>query len=151
MPNAYGHSIRVLHWCTDQAISNALAEMDLTAAQGRIIGYLAHRKEPPCSRDIEEAFQLSHPTVSGLLNRLEKKSFLEFRPDRFDRRCKRIFLLEKGLECHELIRSTILANEQTIVSNFTEEEKAQFSHFLERAIENMGGNPCRRKKEETHD
>ena len=91
--------------------------------------------------------------MSGLLNRLEKKRFLEFRPDSLDRRCKRIFLLEKGQKCHKLIHSTILANEQAIVSDFTEEEKAQFSHFLERAIENMGGNSCRQKKEEstTHD
>ncbi|MBO5892318.1 MAG: MarR family transcriptional regulator [Oscillospiraceae bacterium] len=151
MPATYGHSIRVLHWCTDQTISNALAEMDLTAAQGRIIGFLAHRKEPPCSRDIEAQFQLSHPTVSGLLSRLEKKGFLEFRPDNLDGRCKRIFLLEKGLKCHELIHKTIHANEQTIVSDFTEEEKALFSHFLDRAIQNMGGNPCCPNKEESHD
>ncbi len=151
MPIAYGHAIRILHWCTDQAISNALAEMDLTAAQGRIIGYLAHREAPPCSRDIEEQFQLSHPTVSGLLSRLEKKGFLEFRSDEQDRRCKRIFLLDKGWQCHELIHQTILANEQTIVSDFTESEKAQFSQLLNRAIKNMGGNPCRRNKEEPHD
>ena len=151
MHTAYGHRIRVLHWCTDQAISNALAKMDLTAAQGRIISFLAHREAPPCSRDIEEQFHLSHPTVSGLLSRLEKKGFLEFRADDLDRRCKRIFLLEKGLECHDLIHRTILANEETIVSDFTEEEKALFSQLLDRAIENMGGNPCRQKKEESHD
>ena len=151
MSTSYGHSIRVLHWCAEHTISNALAEMDLTAAQGRIIGFLAHRKEPPCARDIEEVFHLSHPTVSGLLSRLEKKGFLEFRPDQLAHRCKRIFLLEKGLECHELIHKTIHANEQAMVSDFTEEEKAQFAHLLSRAIENMGGNPCRHKKEESHD
>lgn len=145
------HGIRILSRCNEQAISNALAEMDLTAAQGRIIGFLARSKEPPCARDIESQFQLTHPTVSGLLSRLEKKGFLEFRPDDADRRCKRIFLLEKGRQCHERIRQTILANEQTIVSGFTEEETAQLSRFLERAIQNTGCNPCCRKKEETHD
>ena len=151
MSTSYGHSIRILHWCAEQTMSNALAEMDLTAAQGRIIGFLAHREAPPCSRDIEEVFHLSHPTVSGLLSRLEKKGFLEFRPDDLDRRCKRIYLLEKGLKCHELIHKTIHTNEQAIVSDFTEEEKAQFAHLLNRAIDNMGGSPCRRKKEESHD
>ena len=146
MPIAYGHAIRVLHWCTDQAISNALAKMDLTAAQGHIIGYLAHRKQPPCSRDIEEAFHLSHPTVSGLLARLEKKGFVEFRPDAQDRRCKRIYLLPKGWECDEKIHETILQNEKRIVQDFSEEEQAQFAAFLERAIRNMGGNPCRKGK-----
>ena len=67
----YGHYIRILHWCTDQAMTAALEEMDLTAAQGRIMGYLVHQKEPPCPRDVELEFHLSHPTVSGLLSRLE--------------------------------------------------------------------------------
>ena len=147
----YGYMIRILHWCTDQNMTNALENMELTAAQGHIMGYLTHREQPACPRDVEEEFHLSHPTVSGLLSRLEKKGFLEFRPDDLDRRCKRIYLLEKGLKCHELIHKTIHTNEQAIVSDFTEEEKAQFAHLLNRAIDNMGGSPCRRKKEESHD
>ena len=107
----YGHKLRVLHWCTDQAMTGALARMDLTAAQGHIMGYLAHSPNPPCSRDIEEAFQLSHPTVSGLLSRLEKKGFIEFRPDEKDRRCKRIHMLPKGQACIELMHRTIRENE----------------------------------------
>ena len=150
MKPLFGHRLRLLHWCTDQTMTQALASMELTAAQGRIIGYLAHRETPPCSRDLEEQFQLSHPTVSGLLNRLEKKDFVELRPDPEDRRCKRIFLLEKGWQCHELIHRTISDNEERLVSDFTEEEKAQFSRLLDRAITNMGGSPCqRRSKEET--
>ena len=112
------------------------------------MGYLAHRKQPPCSRDIEEAFHLSHPTVSGLLARLEKKGFIEFRPDEQDRRCKRIYVLPKGQECNERIHNTILFNERRIVQGFSEEERAQFAAFLERATQNMGGNPCRRAKHE---
>ena len=148
MPKLYGHYIRVLHWCTDQSITNALAQMDLTAAQGPILGYLSRRKTPPCSRDIEEEFHLSHPTVSGLLSRLEKKGFIEFRPDESDRRCKRIFLSEKGHQCNDWIRQTIRANEARMLQGFTEEEQALFRTFLTRAIANMGGNPCSRKPKE---
>lgn len=138
----YGHLIRILHWSVDQAMTQALEEMDLTAAQGHIMGYLAHRPEPPCLRDIEEAFHLSHPTVSGLISRLAKKGFIEFRPDENDRRVKRIYILPKGRECHELIRQTIAKNEQRIVQDFTDEERQQFSALLERAIRNMGCAPC---------
>lgn len=145
----YGHRIRILHWCADQAMTNALASMELTAAQGHIMGFLAHRQEPPCSRDVEEAFHLSHPTVSGLLSRLEKKGFIEFRPDETDRRCKRIYILPKGIECNEMMHRTILENEEKIVKGFSEEEKEQFLALLERAARNMGGDRCcRRHKEE---
>ena len=148
MPKHYGHMLRVLHWCTDQTMTGALARMDLTAAQGHIMGYLAHSPNPPCSRDIEEAFQLSHPTVSGLLSRLEKKGFIEFRPDEKDRRCKRIHMLPKGQACIELMHRTIQENEERIVQGFSDEEKAQFASLLERAISNMGGSPCQRNQKE---
>lgn len=154
MKTHFGHLFRILHTCSDQAISSALATMDLTASQGHIMGFLALRKEPPCPRDIEEAFQLSHPTVSGLLSRLEKKDFIALRTDENDRRCKRIYVLPKGRELQETMHRTILAMEEQFVRDFTPEEKEQFAQLLSRAIHNMGENPCKRKpfhKEDSHE
>ena len=148
----YGHLLRVLHWCTDQAMTNALEKMELTAAQGHILGFLAHRSEPPCPRDIEEAFQLSHPTVSGLLSRLEKKEFIQLLPDEKDRRCKRIHVLPRGRACMETMHRIIQENEARLVADFTAEEQAQFAGFLERAITTMGACPHRKPnpKEDTN-
>lgn len=144
MKHHFGPRFRILHWCNDQILSDALAQMDLTASQGRIMGYLAHHTaHPPCARDIEDHFHLSHPSVSGTLSRLEKKGFIEFRPDEHDRRCKRIHILPKGIACHEKIEQTIAAIEQQVVSDFTPEERALFSQYLERAIQNMGASPCK--------
>lgn len=122
--------------------------MELTAAQGRLMGYLAMRETPPCPRDIEEEFQLSHPTVSGLLSRLEKKGFISFRPDEDDRRSKRIYISPKGRACNETMYRILQENEVKMVRDFTEEEQAQFASLLERAIANMGGSPCRRNHKE---
>lgn len=148
MKKHFGSRIRILHHCMDQTMTNALADMELTAAQGRIMGYIAHCTKPPCARDVEEEFHLSHPTVSGILSRLEKKDFLVFRPDEKDHRCKRIFLLPKGLECHERMHQTIRQNEELLVKDFTPEEQALFYSLLERAIHNMGITPCCRKTKE---
>ena len=149
-----GHRIHILHWCTDHAMTNALADMELTAAQGRILGMLELRDTPPCSRDIEEAFHLSHPTVSGLLSRMEKKGFIRFRPDETDRRCKRIYILPKGQQCTETMHKTVQHIESRLVQGFTKEERTQFTALLDRAIANMGADLCCRKIEEeteTHD
>lgn len=147
----FGHAVRILHWCADQNMTNALAQMELTAAQGRIMGFIAHSTRPLCSRDIEEEFRLSHPTVSGLLSRLEKKGFIEFRPDAQDRRCKRIYMLPKGWECHDTMHRTIQENEARMVAGFTPEEAELFRSFLGRAIANMGVESCKRniKEEQT--
>ena len=148
MDRHFGHYVRILHWCTDQRMTSALMDVDLTASQGPILGYIAHRKTPPCSRDIEEEFKLSHPTVSGLLSRLEKKDFIQLRPDESDRRCKRIYLQPKGQEFMERVYRTIRETETQMVQGFTDGEKELFFQFLDRAIGNMGGDPCRRRHKE---
>ena len=124
-------------------MSATLASMDLTASQGHILAFIAHSPQPPCPRDMEEAFQLSHPTVSGLLSRLEKKGFIRCTPDPADRRCKRVSLDAKGQECLARMDATIAENERRMVQNFTEDEKRQFANLLDRAIINMGGCSCR--------
>lgn len=145
----YGPRLKILHCCTDQAITNALAEMDLTAAQGHILAFLSHHPEPPCPRDIEEVFHLSHPTVSGLLNRLEKKEFIALRPDGHDRRCKRVYLLPKGEACNQKMHNTINTIEQHLVQGFTPQEQEVFTKLLDQAIQNMGGHlyhPCHKEE-----
>lgn len=137
----YGPRLKTLHCCTDQALSTALAQMDLTAAQGHILGYLSLHKEAPCPRDLEEVFHLSHPTVSGLLNRLVKKGFIELRADRQDKRCKRIYILPKGEACNQHMYQTIRRTEQQMVQDFTPEEQETFTRLLDRALKNMGVTP----------
>lgn len=137
----YGHMFRILHCAISQTVTQAMMEMELTSAQGRIMGFLAMQKDPPCAKDIEENFNLSHPTVSGILSRLEKKDFIEFRPDQQDKRCKRIYMLPKGTDCNERIYRTILENERLIVRGFSQEEMAQFADLLTRAANNLGCDP----------
>lgn len=148
MKTHYGHLARVLHACTDQTMTAALAEMELTAAQSHVLCYITYRKTPPCARDVEEAFQLSHPTVSGILSRLEQKEFIALRPDEQDRRCKRIYIQEKGIQLNEMMHHTVQTMEEKMVENFSDQEKVQFADLLQRAIANMGGNPCKRKHKE---
>ena len=137
----YGPRFRALHWCTEQLMSSALAQMDLTSAQGHIMGFLARQESPPCCRDIEEAFHLSHPTVCGTLNRMAKKGFIQVRPDEKDRRIKRIHVLPKGRQCQVTMVETIRRIEEQVVSGFTQEERELFSQFLSRAMDNLGANP----------
>lgn len=147
----YGYLVKVLSGCMATSMNNALASMDLTSAQGHIMGYLARRPQPPCPRDIEETFHLSHPTVSGLLSRLEKKGFVELRPDSADRRCKRIYMLPKGKQLHATMYQTILENEARVVAGFSPEERENFTSLLLRAIDNMGASVCIRKIKEESD
>ena len=132
-----GHSFKKLHFLMEHAINQRLVELDLTTAQGHAIGYLRRAKDPPCARDIETVYGLSHATVSGILSRMEAKGFIELRPDPVDRRIKRIFLLEKGHACSQEIRRHIQDTERSMAAGFSQEELALFRSFLSRAIGNL--------------
>ena len=133
----YGYLLKVLSGCMKASMDNALASMDLTSAQGHIMGYLAQRSQPPCSRDIEETFHMSHPTVSGLLSRLEKKDFIALREDPDDRRRKLVYILPKGRQCNETMAAVIQNGDKKLLEGFTPEETAQFLNFLFRALHNV--------------
>ncbi len=73
-----GREIHRLDNLMGRAIGQAKESLGLTATQGFVLGYLArHKNEPPmCLRDLETRFDLTHPTVSGIVSRLEAKGFL---------------------------------------------------------------------------
>ncbi len=149
-----GHRIKQLHTLTGQRLGKTLEQLDLTPAQSHVLRYLVeHRGQDPCSRDVEEFFSLTHPTVSGILSRLEAKGYVAFRLDQEDRRCKRIHVTEKALTCHAQIRIRIENLEEEMVRDFTPAERTTFAGLLDRAIRNLGGEPgtCQtlHKKEET--
>lgn len=133
----YGSMFRRLHYAAEQKLTSALAEMELTGAQGVVLGFVRSRQTPPTPREVEDALHLSHATVAGLLARLEKKGFIRQEADTTDRRCKRILIEPRGMECMETMHHTIDALDQQIVREFTPEEQQLFSRFLERAAENM--------------
>ena len=135
--NHLGHHFKKLHFLMEQNMNRQLQELDLTSAQGHFIGFLTHAPEPPCARDLEASFGLSHATVSGVLSRMESKGFIEVRPDPRDRRVKRIYLLEKGVACSKGIRDRIDRSEQQIARDFSPEELALFYSFLSRAEHNL--------------
>ncbi len=129
--------IRRLHWCVDQAMSEGLAQMDLTASQGCAMGFLNHRDSPPMAKEMEDALHLSHASTAGILSRLEKKGFIEFRPDENDKRCKRIYTLQKAHDCHAHMHGIMENLEKTITRDFTPQERDQFLEYLDRAIQNL--------------
>ena len=119
---------RLLDQAGKQRVDQQFQEMELTAMQSYVLRYL---------HDIEQRFHLTHPTVSGLLARLEAKGFIVCTPDPDDRRCKRVSATEKAEQCHLRIRDTFHALEQETLQNFSPEEVQTLLRLLDRAIENL--------------
>lgn len=144
-----GRKCKHLGILTAQMVGNSLTDLEPTPVQSHILNYLVrHQQPPPCQRDVEEFFSLSHPTVSGILSRLEEKGFITFLPDPEDRRRKRILVTQKALVCAGKTADAISQVEAQLLSGFTPEEQLLFNTFLDRAIRNLNGDPCQWPKKE---
>lgn len=136
-PNHLGYKIKMLNNALTQNMTKGITSLDLTCSQSFILRYLVmHQDAAVYSRDLEKNFDFSHPTVSGLLQRLEAKGFVVCAPDPADRRLKRITVTEKALKLNQEIRAQIEASEQALVAGFTEEEVQTLNALLDRVIQN---------------
>ncbi|MBR5973685.1 MAG: MarR family transcriptional regulator [Clostridiales bacterium] len=55
-------------------------------------------KEPPTLKELSDIFGSSHQNLKQILIKLEKKDFIEFRPDEADKRKQRIVLTKQCLD-----------------------------------------------------
>ena len=134
-----GAKLKVLSAAFGQEANRRAAEVGLTGSQAFFLGYLSrHRDQPVYPRDLEQEFEFSHPTVSGILFRMEKKGFVTFRAGENDKRRKQILITEKGLQAHGAVIRHLDAVEQQALSGMKEAEIAEFQRLLSLAMENLG-------------
>ena len=128
--NHYGFYFHVISRLLKSIIDDTLKNYDLTKSQSDIIRFLCTREnEITTQKDIETYFQISNPTVTGLLNRLEQKQFIQ--------RAKQIVLTQKGWEVHTAVENQIEENEKILLEGFSESEKEIYLDFLKKSLNNL--------------
>jgi len=133
-----GPRLRIINQLICQYMDRDLQAMDITSSQAFVMRYLSSRSdEASYQKDIERRFHLSHPTVSGILQRLESKGFVEFLPEPDDKRKKRIVLTPKAQLLEQDIRENVNELEKTMIRSLTESETAQLFSLLDRITENL--------------
>ena len=128
-----GPRLRHLSNRITQYMDQQFLALDLTSTQSFILHYLVlHEGEQVYPKDIEKRFHLTHPTVSGVLQRLEAKDFVVLEPDRADRRCKRIRLTDRAA-----VGQAFETLECVMCSGMSSEEQQTLRRLLDQAAENL--------------
>ena len=136
--NHIGSKIKRLHWLIKQDINRSLSALDLTSSQAQVLHRVMRAlPEQLFPKDIEKALHLKHPTVLGILQRLEAKEYIRMECDRADRRCRCIIATEKTLKIRQEVSERIETIEKTMLLGMSDAEIGQFSSYLDRAAENL--------------
>ena len=111
---------------------------DITYSQGKILWYLhKHEGEKVTMREIEKFFDCSHATVSGLVSRLAQKGYVDVVRNESDKREKIVKTTKKENESFQNMKERRGRMEEKLLQGFSNEEKAEFSVYLDRVYKNL--------------
>ena len=87
--------------------------------------------------DIEKNFKYSHPTVLGILKRLQEKEFIDINKSKKDQRFNIISLTEKGKSVKNEIQISINELEERLLKDIDENSSEIFMNTLFKMIDNL--------------
>ena len=112
-----------------QYLNGKLSEYDVTPSQYGVLSCLWQR-EFATPKQISEILCLETSTISGVLDRMQKKGLIDRVINRDDRREARVVPTEKGKALQEPISKIIDEVNEEVLKCFTEEEVALLKNQL---------------------
>lgn len=135
--DAVGPLFKVIHERMQTAADADLKAQGLTFAQGQVIVFLAEHGSRALQKEIEASLGVSHPTVTGLVSRLEKSGFVRTWTDAEDRRNKVVELTDKARETGDRLRGTMHERDRSLLAGLDEREQAELIRMLKQVYANV--------------
>ena len=133
-----GYKFKRIHEMFRARMNVDMKESDLTFSQMEILFYLEkHADHAINQQELCDAVQVSHPTMIGLINRMEEKDLVVRRTDPLNRRSRYIEMTQKSQEILRQTRERRHRNDRMLVKGFTDEETKELNRLLGMVNRNM--------------
>lgn len=109
---------------------NNLKNHNLTLTQSRVLAFLNSRGSIATQKEIEDFLEVSHPTVVGIVSRMEQNGHVTTWMDPENRRNKKVQLTEQARMIGTDMDSMINAQEEIILKGLTPEQIAELKNML---------------------
>lgn len=115
------------------------AFFNLTSVQMDVMVFLFknRKNEEINQQDVQKYLMLTHPAVTGIIDRMEEKGFIKRLRSNRDGRYNYIELTEKGIQLEHTLVDTAQEAETIIMKNMTIDEQEQFERLLQIAMNNI--------------
>lgn len=131
--NKIGFLIKHVFYLHEQYLNKEFSKFGLTASQTFTLIYLlkSHEKKMTVNqKDIERELDISNPTVTGILNRLEAKGLIIRVPCRHDARAKNIEVTKNALELDKQLRVVFRKSDEKLVESLSKQEVDNLQEYL---------------------
>ena len=116
-------------------------KMDLTVSQLRVLGELSRLEsegvEEINQKNLENSLMVTHPTMTGIIKRLEKKKAVICTPSKLDRRYKKICCAPEYLHIHEELREMDWEIFRELCKGIPQEQVELFLALSEKMLSNI--------------
>ena len=107
-----------------------LKHSNLTLAQSRVLAFLDRRGGQATQKEIEVYLEVSHPTVVGIISRMEQNGHLKCWVDETDKRNKIVALTEQAKALGKEMEQQILSNEKKLLASLSEADNKKLKQML---------------------
>lgn len=126
-------------------VDKKIQDMELTPVQFRVLGEISHLQskgvEEINQRDLEKVEKITHPAMTGIIQRLESKGFIICTPSPRDKRYKKISCTDKTTDIHKMID---IMDEQLLAElcqGLSQEEIDTYVRITKHIIKNINFEP----------
>ena len=117
-------------------VDRALKPLGVTRSQWWVLAFLS-RADGMSQVSLAEELDLGKVALGGLIARLEKTGLVVRRPDKEDRRVKRVFLTKRSQSLVDEIRANVSATEKEILERIDEADLRATVRALRGMKENL--------------
>ena len=103
---------------------------ELTLSQSRVLTFLKSKDGQATQKEIEEFLEVSHPTVVGIVSRMEQNGYVTTWLAPKQQRSKMVRLTEKAQAIGEELVRMVQEQEASMLQGLTEEQVTELAKML---------------------
>ncbi|MGI5978157.1 MAG: MarR family winged helix-turn-helix transcriptional regulator [Oscillospiraceae bacterium] len=132
-----GHYIKHISDYVEAEANRELEQYGLTWSQARVLSFLLDRRDTTTiQKDIETFFEIRHPTVIGILQRMEAKGLVVCSVDPNDKRQRIVSVTPSAVELQADIEKHRVESELRMTRGLSPEEVRTFKQLLYKVYKN---------------
>ena len=134
-----GYKFKLINEACTRAVNKSLKPYGLTFSQISVLFFLDDNcsGRPVRLGEIENYFNLKHPTVVGIVERLESKGFVSTVTDSSDKRCTLVRTSEQTAEIREAIDRHRRYSDTILAQGLSSGERDILDAVLDRILANL--------------
>ncbi len=137
--NVIGSLIKYLHNMFEHTINESMTQVNITRSQTDVLAYTYFKNEKDIEVnqvDIERDLHLKNPTVTGIVDRLEKKGYVKREKSSKGNNYKKVVVTESGVKILEDGKKVVNQVERGMFSVLDESEKEELIRLIKKVIDN---------------